>query len=299
MPEARVLGRGIYVPLPTFFTEDEELDLSTYRQHVRFLAQTGIAGYVAMGTNGEAVHLSGDERVQVVEALREVAGPDALILAGCGEQATRTTIEHCRRAAHAGADLALVLPPSYFKGRMDKSALLTHYQTIAESSPLPLVIYNMPSSAAGLDLNAATVLTLAAHPNIVGVKDSSGDMAKMAEIVECAPAGFATFAGSAGYLLPALAVGAMGAVAALANIFPHQVCLLQTLFEERQIVEARSLQGRLAPANTAVTSTYSVPGLKAGLEIMLGYGGRPRSPLQPLSEAERRQLAAILGSSSA
>jgi 4-hydroxy-2-oxoglutarate aldolase len=247
-----------------------------------------------MGTNGEAVHLSADERVQVIETAREEMGEGGLLLAGCGEQSTRAAIEHCRRAAQAGANLALVLPPFYFKGRMDNVALLSHFQRVADASPLPIVLYNMPGSTAGLDLGAQIVLTLAAHPNIVGVKDSAGDMAKLAEIIEQVPEDFAVFAGSAGYLLPALSVGASGAVAALANVFPRQVCRLQELFIQGQIEQAQRLQRRLAPANTAVTSTYSVPGLKAALELIFGYGGRPRSPLQPLGEAESKRLASIL-----
>jgi 4-hydroxy-2-oxoglutarate aldolase len=152
----------------------------------------------------------------------------------------------------------------------------------------------MPASAAGLDLDAATICALAEHPNIIGVKDSAGNMAKLSQVVAAAPQRFRVFAGSAGYLLPALAVGAVGAVAALANIFPSEVCRLQQLFTLGQLDEARLLQARLAPANTAVTTTYSVPGLKAGLDLLFGYGGRPRSPLQPLDEQERTRLAAIL-----
>ena len=294
MLESVTLSAGIYPPVPTFFAENEDLDLSTYRQHIRNLAHTGIAGYVVMGSNGESVHLSGDERIQVIEAAREAAGPDTPLIAGCGDQSTRATIAHCRNAQRAGADFALVLPPSYFKGRMFDAALLAHYQAIADASPLPVVIYNMPASAAGLDLNAATICALAAHPNIIAVKDSAGDMAKLAEIVAQTPSDFAVFAGSAGYLLPALSVGARGAVAALANILPRQVCQVQELFTRGQLAEARQLQARLSPANTAVTSTWSVPGLKAALEITAGYGGRPRSPLQPLGEGERQRLAALL-----
>jgi 4-hydroxy-2-oxoglutarate aldolase len=119
-------------------------------------------------------------------------------------------------------------------------------------------------------------------------------MAKMAQIVDKARGHFRVFAGSAGYLLPALAVGAVGAVAALANIFPREVCQVQTLFNAGQLEEARRLQARLVPANTAVTTTYNVPGLKAALELTAGYGGRPRSPLQPLTESERNHLAQIL-----
>ncbi|HEX4715827.1 MAG TPA: dihydrodipicolinate synthase family protein, partial [Ktedonobacteraceae bacterium] len=143
MLEAATLRKGIYPPLPTFFDAQEELDLSTYRQHIRNLAHTGIAGYVVMGSNGESVHLNGDERVQVIEVAREAAGTQALIVAGCGEQSTRATLENCQRSARAGADLALVLPPFYFKGRMNEPALLAHYRAIADASPLPVVIYNM------------------------------------------------------------------------------------------------------------------------------------------------------------
>jgi 4-hydroxy-2-oxoglutarate aldolase len=177
---------------------------------------------------------------------------------------------------------------------MDSHALLSHYRSVADSSPLPIVIYNMPANTAGIDLDAALICALAEHPNIIGVKDSAGNMAKLAQIVDKAPAHFRVFAGSAGYLLPALSVGAVGAVAALANIFPREVCQLQALFSAGQLEEARRLQARLVPANTAVTATYSVPGLKAALELTLGYGGRPRSPLQPLTESERSHLARIL-----
>lgn len=294
MSEPITLPGGIYPPVPTFFAENEDLDLPTYRQHLRNLAHTGIAGYVLMGSNGESVHLSGDERIQVVEVARATLEPGTLLIVGCGEQSTRASIANCRSAQRAGASFALVLPPSYFKGRMQEQALLAHYRAIADASPLPVVIYNMPASAAGLDLNAAIICALATHPNIVALKDSSGDLAKMAEIVARTSPDFAVFAGSAGYLLPALAVGARGAVAALANLLPRQVCQVQTLFERGQLTKARQLQSRLTPANTAVTSTWSVPGLKAALEITVGYGGRPRSPLLPLGEAERQRLAELL-----
>jgi 4-hydroxy-2-oxoglutarate aldolase len=298
MPERATLPDGIYPPVPTFFTENEDLDLATLRQHIRNLSQTGIAGYVVMGSNGESVHLTAQERVQVIETVREAAGTEVPLVAGCGEQSTRASIARCRDAREAGADFALVLPPSYFKGRMTAAALLAHYQAIAEASPLPIIIYNMPASAAGLDLNAPLICALAAHPNIVAVKDSAGDMAKLAEIVAQTSPDFAVFAGSAGYLLPALSVGARGAVAALANILPRQVCLVQELFAQGRLTEACQLQGRLSPANTAVTGTWSVPGLKAGLEIVMGYGGRPRLPLQALGETERARLAELLENAS-
>jgi len=293
--------RGIYPPLPTFFDAHEELDISTYQRHIARLKARGITGFVVMGSNGEAVHLASDERAQVIEAAREAAGQNALIIAGCGEQSTRATIRNCEQAARSGADVVLVLPPFYYKGRMDSYALLAHYRAIADASSLPLVIYNMPASAAGLDLDAATICTLAEHPNIIGVKDSAGNMAKLEQIVETVgkvgkvgERPFSVFAGSAGYLFSALTVGAVGAVAALANVFPYEVCLVQQLFTEGKLAEARALQEVLVPANTAVTATYSVPGLKAALELTAGYGGRPRSPLLPLTQQERTRLTEIL-----
>lgn len=294
MTQPQMLRDGIYPPLPTFFDQQDELDLVTLRRHIQCLAETAIAGYVVMGTNGEAVHLTKEERTQVVEAARAAAGEHALILAGCGEQSTRATIANCQQAARAGANAALVLPPFYFKGRMDSHALITHYRIVADSSPLPVVIYNMPASTGGLDLDAATICALAEHPNIIGVKDSAGNMVKLAQICSATPSRFRVFAGSAGYLLPALTVGAVGAVAALANVFPREVCRVQELFNAGQLQEARLLQARLAPANTAVTVTYSVPGLKAALELTVGYGGRPRPPLLPLTGEERNHLAEIL-----
>ncbi len=169
---------------PPSLMHDEELDIPTYQRHIARLKARGITGFVVMGTNGEAVHLASDERARVIEAAREAAGPNALIIAGCGEQSTRATIRNCEQAARSGADVVLVLPPFYYKGRMDSYALLAHYRAIADASSLPLVIYNMPASAAGLDLDAATICTLAEHPNIIGVKDSAGNMAKLEQIVE-------------------------------------------------------------------------------------------------------------------
>lgn len=285
---------GIYPPLPTFFTAEEELDLKTLQHHIQQLKDTGLAGYVALGSNGEAVHLTSEERARVIEAVRVAAGESALLMVGCGDQSTRTTLAHCRLAAENGADIALILPPFYYKSRMKHDALLAHYRAVADQSPLPLLIYNMPNNTGGLDLGAELVLELAQHPRILGIKDSAGDIPKLAQIVAQAPAGFKVMAGSAGYLLPALQVGAVGAISALANIFPREVCHLQALFTSKALDEAERLQARLKPANTAVTATYSVAGLKAALEMIHGYGGVPRSPLLPLNDEESRYLSEVL-----
>ena len=291
---ARVSLAGIFPPVPTFFADDEALDLDTLRRHVRGLVAAEIGGFVALGSNGEAVHLDDDERRRVIATVREAAGSGALVLAGTGALSTRATIGLCGLAAEAGADVALVLPPHHYRTFMTPTALRAHYRAVADASPLPVILYNMPGNAAGVDLDAETVLALAEHPNVAGVKDSSGNVAKLAQIAGQAGPDFAVLAGSAGFLLPALAVGASGCIAALANVAPRACLELLALWRERRLDEARALQARLVAPNTAVTSGYGVAGLKAALQVVAGYGGLPRRPLLPLATTEREHLRSLL-----
>ena len=285
---------GIYPPVPTFFHDDESLDLETLAVHIGRLRERGIANFVALGSNGEAVHLDRDERRAVIAAIRAAAGAEAQVLAGAGGQATRETIALCTLAADAGADVALILPPSHYGGKMGMAAQRAHFLAVADASPLPVMIYNMPANAAGVDLDAETIISLSAHPNIVGVKDSSGNVTRLAEVVAGAREGFTTLAGSAGFLLPALVVGAAGAIAALANIAPRECLRLLELYKLGKLEEARVLQARLIPINTAVTSGFGVAGLKAALQFVAHYGGEPRRPLAPLGEGDRVRLRSLL-----
>ncbi|KAL1918183.1 uncharacterized protein VTP21DRAFT_3449 [Calcarisporiella thermophila] len=290
---------GVFPPVPTFFASPtEDLDLDTFTQHLHRLLGTPIAGVVVMGTNGEAVHLSHDERRLLIRTAKKILGsyPRPLtLIAGCGAASTRETLQLCKEAAEEGADFVLVLPPSYFKGRMTAKALERHYQVVADSSPVPVIIYNMPAATAGLDLDAGFICSLAAHDNIVGLKDSSGNIAKLNRIFgEVGSSSFHLLAGSASFFLPALCVGAVGCVPALANVYPDPVCRVHALFKEGKLEEARALQARLVEPNAMVTTTYSVPGLKAAMEMVLGYGGVPRSPMVPLEGEELRKLAKII-----
>ncbi len=285
---------GVYPPVPTFFEANEELDLTTLAVHITRLREHGISNFVALGSNGEAVHLDNDERRKVIATIREVAGTQAQILAGAGALSTRETIALCRLAADSGADIALVIPPGHFRSQMTSAALRAHYRMVADASPLPIILYNMPANTAGIDLDAETVIMLSAHPNIIGMKDSSGNIAKLAEVAASARQGFKVLAGSAGFLLPALAIGATGAIAALANIAPRECLELLALWYGGRLVEARELQARLVPVNTAVTSEYGVPGLKAALQFVAHYGADPRRPLAPLGEEARLRLRALL-----
>ena len=297
MPDAQMKLAGIYPPVPTFFTETGDLDLPTLRRHLKRLTNSedrSVDGIVALGSNGEAAHLSDDEREQVIRLIREETPAVLPVFAGASAQSTRGTLALCATAARAGADAALILPPSYFRGQMSRDALVRHYHAVADASPLPTIIYNMPTSTGGLDLDAETILAISEHPRVLGVKDSAGNITKLAEIAAKARPGFYVMAGSASYLLPALLVGATAAVAALANIAPKHCQMLMALFQQGRLEEARALQGSLIPLNSAVTSRFGVPGLKAVLELVAGYGGAPRSPLLPLAASEREQLKRIL-----
>jgi 4-hydroxy-2-oxoglutarate aldolase len=285
---------GIYPPVPTFFDADEELDLPALREHITRLRAHGIANIVALGSNGEAVHLDADERRRVIATIREAVGAEAQVLAGAGALSTRETIALCRLAAESGADVALVIPPGHFRAQMTNAALRAHYLAVADASPLPVLLYNMPANTAGVDLDAETVIALSAHPNIIGMKDSGGNIAKLAEVAAGAREGFAVLAGSAGFLLPAVVVGAAGAIAALANIAPRECLELVALWQAGKLDEARALQARLVPVNTAVTSGYGVAGLKAALQFVAHYGGEPRRPLAPLGEDARVRLRSLL-----
>ncbi len=297
MPEDMLKLEGIYPPVPTFFDAAGELDLETLRRHLQHLTEPAncwVSGIVALGSNGEAAHLDEPERDLVLRTMRASTPTSLPILAGASAQSTRGTLALCNSAARAGAAAALILPPSYFRAQMTMKALVQHYHALAEASPLPIVIYNMPGSTGGLDLDAATIIAIAEHPRVIGVKDSAGNVTKLAEIVARARRGFQVLAGSAGFLLPALVVGASGAVAALANIAPRLCYDLIELFRQGRLTEARELQARLVPINNAVTSGYGVPGLKAALELVAGYGGAPRAPLLALGESERDHLKHLL-----
>jgi 4-hydroxy-2-oxoglutarate aldolase len=245
---------GIYPPVPTFFDANEELDRKTLTEHILRLREHGIVNFVALGSNGEAVHLDNAERRTVISTIRDAAGEQAQILAGAGALSTRETIELCQLAAQAGADLALVIPPGHYRSQMTSVVLRAHYLAVANASPLPVVLYNMPGNTAGVDLDAETAILLSAHPNIIGMKDSSGDLAKLAQVAANARKGFQILAGSAGFLLPALAVGATGAIAALANIAPGECLELLSLWNEGRLVQAKELQARTVSVNAHVPS---------------------------------------------
>ncbi len=284
---------GIFPPIPTPFDADGEIDLAALAENLGWWSRFDLAGIVVLGSNGEAVLLDEAEKLRLVEAARAGTPEDRAVIAGTGLQSTRATIALSRAAASAGADFALVLPPSYYKRQMNDVALEQHFRAVADASPIPVVLYNMPACT-GIDLTAELIVDLAGHGNIVGLKDSSGDVVKFGRIRGDADEGFRILAGSADFLLPALSVGAAGGVLALANIAPAECVEIHRLFMKGDVKAAREIQIRMIPPNTAVTRRWGVPGLKAAMEMIGLRGGPVRRPLVPLGDEQRGELRSIL-----
>jgi len=282
---------GVFPPVPTPFDADGEILPNKLKANIALWNRTGLHGYVILGSNGEAVMLTEQEKIALWQAAREAIPRDRLFLIGAGMESTRASIALAKRAAELGADAAMFVTPSYYKAEMKSATLVNHYRVIADASPLPVIVYNMPA-ATGLDIDANTVIQLAQHPNIVGIKDSSGNVAKYADIVRAVRPDFSVLAGSGGYMYPALCVGAQGAVAALANVAPRECVAMYDAFRAGRHNEARALQLRFVQLNAAVTTRWNVPGLKAALEELNQgfYGGPPRLPLRPLGDEDRAAL---------
>lgn len=270
---------GIYPPVVTPF-RDDEVDLAAIRHNTARWMTTGLRGLLALGSNGEAAFVDEDEAERIVATIRDDVPRDRVLLAGTGRQSTRATIAATARAARAGADAVLVLTPFYFKAQMTHDAFVAHYHAVADASPVPVLLYNF-TAVTGVNLAPDTVATLAEHPNIVGVKDSNGDVGQVAATVARTPPDFAVLVGSAATLYPSMTVGAAGAVVALANAVPEVCVRLYDLVTAGRHDEARALQRRLTPFAQAVTSRFGVAGLKLAMD-MAGYrGGQVRGPLRP------------------
>ena len=285
--------KGIYTPIVTPFAEDESIDYEKLKHNLDLLAETELDGIVVLGSNGEFVYLTHKEKLELIEFCISNFTKEKKIIVGTSYDSTLETISFCKEAAALGADAALVLPPHYYKGSMNEEVLYNHFIDVADESPIPVMLYNMPGNT-GINMSSKLVARLSKHSNIVGIKDTAGNIVQLSEIVRDTDEDFVVFAGNAGYLLPALTVGARGATVALGNILPNECCKLVSLVKEGKVEEARELQFKLIDINFMVTGGMGVPALKAAMN-MLGYqGGIPRRPLRPLEEDKNQVVKAAL-----
>ncbi|NXY50138.1 HOGA1 protein, partial [Ceuthmochares aereus] len=282
--------RGIFPPLATPFSPTREVDYAQLEGNLHRYASIPFRGVLVLGSNGEYPYLAPHERLELVSCVHRALPKDRLLLAGSGCESTQATIELTVRMAEAGADVALVVTPCYYRGAMTSTALVQHYTEVADSSPIPVVLYSVPANT-GLDLPLEAVVTLAQHPNIIGIKDSGGDITRMGLTVhKTQQEDFQVLAGSAGFLLASYALGASGGVCALANVLGAPLCQLDRLCHEGRWQEARNLQHRLIEPNVAVTRRFGIPGLKKAMEWFGYYGGPCRAPLTPLSPPQVEEL---------
>ncbi len=293
MVKAGVSLRGVFTPIPTPFDEDGNVAHDKLEFNLDKWNQTGLSGYIVLGSNGEWVFLNEQEKVDVLKTARQAIPKEKLMVAGTACESTVNTIALTEKAAEIGADAAIIINPSYYKGQMSAPVLANHYRVIADASPIPIMVYNLPP-ATGIDLAADLLVELSQHPNIIAVKDTSGNMPKMGETIRRADPSFQVLAGSANFFYPSLAIGVTGGILALANVAPDESVEMFRLFNAGQIEKGRDLHLRMLPVNLAITSRFGVSGLKAALDMVGFYGGPPRLPLLPLDNERCQEMQNIL-----
>lgn len=269
---------GVLAPVPTPIDDGDRVRPDFFRPNFDRWLRSGLSGFVVLGSNGEAPLLDESESDCVLSAARECIPRDRLFIAGTGRESTQATVAASRRAARIGADLVIVRTPGFFKSQMNGDAFLRHYQAVADASPVPVLLYNF-TAVTGVSLPVPTVASLAEHPNIVGMKESGGDLAQIADLVTETPDDFAILAGSSATFYASLCAGVAGGILALAAVVPDPCVRLFDLVRQGKHAEARLLQQRLVPLGRLLGSKYGVGGLKAALGLLGSHVGQPRPPL--------------------
>jgi len=283
---------GVIPPITTPF-QDGKLASDKLKQNFQKWNKTGLSGYLVLGSNGEAVYLNEKEKIKVVEVSRESIPTSKILLVGTGMESTEETIRFTNQMAKMGADCALIVTPSYFKGSMKPQILYDHYIAVAESSKIGILIYNVPQFT-GINLDPEWVAKLSQHSNIIGIKDSSGNIGQLSDIINLSQKGFAVFVGSAPVFFPALCVGAVGGILAVAQVAPQDCVKIQDLFNKGKMGEARALQSQLTPLAKAVTTKYGIGGLKMAMDLAGYFGGNPRLPLKKPGKEVAEELKRLL-----
>ncbi|HKW88802.1 MAG TPA: dihydrodipicolinate synthase family protein [Candidatus Acidoferrales bacterium] len=285
--------QGVFPPLTTPFAADGEIDLAALKHNIARYNKTKLAGYVMNGSTSESVLLTWDEIDRLWGAAREHAAPGKILIAGSGAESTLETIRHTKRAAELGFDAALVRTPSYYKPFMTFEAEATHFTRVADASPIPVLIYSVPVFT-NYTVEAPLVARLASHKNIVGIKDSSGNVQRMADIVHTTHMNFNTLTGSAMTLQEAIEAGACGAILAVSCAFPDSCVEFYEAVREGNKERAQQLKKQIIGPAASLGSKYGIAGIKFAMD-RLGYeGGAPRSPLLPLSEAAKLEIDGLL-----
>jgi len=285
--------QGIFVPLTTPFAPDGSIAPAKLRQNIERYNRLDLAGYVVNGSTGESILLRWEETYRLWETARDTAAPGKLLIAGSGAEATAQSIEHTNHAASLGFDAALVRTPHFYKPQMKVDALAEFYLRVADAARIPVLVYSVPLFT-NLQVDATLIAAVAQHPNIIGMKDSSGDVEGVRKIIVAAPKSFQTLVGSASTLFESLELGASGAILALANPFPELCVEIHEASRTGDATRARTLAQKLIAPAKILGPQYGIPGLKYTLDRLGYYGGPARPPLLPLSASAKLEIDAML-----
>jgi 4-hydroxy-2-oxoglutarate aldolase len=286
---------GIFPAITTPFDAEGAVASDRLRENIAQYNRLPLAGYVAIGSTGESVLLTRAEVEQVFSTVREAAGPGKLLIAGVGTESTPETISRAKAAANFGFDFVLVKTPSFYKSALTPDTLNEHYRRVADASKLPVILYSIPQLT-GVALEPDLVARLAEHPNIIGIKESSGNVQRVGEIIAAAPAGFQVVVGSADTLYASLMLGAVGGVLALADCLPEICIELHRAVAAEKTATARDLNLRILPASKKLVRQLGIPGVKAAMDFRGYYGGPVRGPLTPLNAAQKREVETLVNS---
>jgi 4-hydroxy-2-oxoglutarate aldolase len=283
---------GIFPALTTPF-EKGGVSFSKLKSNIEKYNAFDLAGYVVLGSTGEGIMMSEKESLRAIETVRSSSKTGRLVIAGTGAASTQGTIEFAGKAAAAGADYGLVVTPFYYKPQMTAGVLESYYRAVADESKIPIIMYTVPKFT-GLDLPLQTVLALADHPNIAGLKDSSGNLSFVSEVLNAAPPEFSLLQGHGSLLLPALMLGAVGGILALSNMAPAETVEIFNLAQRGDYAGAGDIQRRVLAVNQKIVGGYGVPGIKCAMDL-LGYaGGDLCPPLQPVGPEAERSIRSLL-----
>jgi 4-hydroxy-2-oxoglutarate aldolase len=284
---------GIFPALTTPYREDGSVAVDRFKQNLARYNKSGLSGYVVLGSTGESVLLSSAEGESLLAAAKEAAATEKLLIAGTGAESTAETIARTRRAASFGYAAALVKTPYYYKPAYKPEVYLRHYRSVADASPIPVLLYSVPIFT-GVALETPEILALAEHPNIIGIKDSSGVIQRVVEVAGQAPKSFHVLTGGAAVIYPALTVGAKGAILALASALPERCVAVYEAWKTGRHAEALSGQQQLASASKTIASENGIAGLKYAMDLRGYAGGLPRLPLLPLAEGKKQQIRELI-----
>jgi 4-hydroxy-2-oxoglutarate aldolase len=285
--------RGIFCPIVTPFSRRGDLDEKRFQENLAKYSGLGLGGFVVSGSTGEMPYLTARERLRLVELARPVIRPPELLLVGTRFESTRETLLASREAFQRGADAVLALTPNYFKSRMDSPTLIAHYRALADQLKRPILIYNIPQFT-GVRMEPRALAALARHPNIVGVKESSGDLAYLRAVLRAVPRDFRVMTGAGQIILEALKAGSAGGILGQSNFVPELCIALYDAFCAKRLKLAAELQRRLMPLVQKINAEQGVPGIKVAAELCGYAGGDPRAPLRPVTAAGRRSIQAAL-----